>query len=97
MKRKETTAHSLSKSILTLIKEFNHVRKQAVAPGLFTHNRELLECPECDLVEDVTCEGFLFTYTSQNKNAAESGLRFEEVGEGIFLCPVCRAEEECNG
>ena len=35
------------------------LKKQAQTLGIFTNDRELLECPACGLKEDVTFEGML--------------------------------------
>ncbi len=37
-------------------------KEQARALGMFTDDRELLACPVCGLLEDVTVEGMLITY-----------------------------------
>lgn len=67
------------------------LRREAQAAGLFTHDRELLDCPACDLREDVTAEGYLFSYFGK-KTRPDSGLRFQETCErGVWTCPACGA------
>lgn len=46
--------------IKRMVKAFRHlekVRQEARALDIFTDERELLECPSCGLLEDVTGEG----------------------------------------
>lgn len=58
--------------------------------SMFTNDRELLDCPNCDLAEDVAADGLLFTcHRSRTDRATGSGLRFEEIGNDLFRCPVC--------
>ena len=42
--------------IQSLAKELTKIKKQADALGLFTDDRDLLECKFCGLMEDVTFE-----------------------------------------
>lgn len=63
--------------------------KQAAAMGVFTNDRELLECSKCGLVEDVLTDGILVTYHKNIRNPNDSGLRFEKIGEDKFRCPAC--------
>jgi hypothetical protein len=72
------------------------VQKKARALGLFVDDRELLGCPGCKLVEDVTCNGLLATYFPNadgkpNSEAVgkDTGLRFVELPKGRFRCPSC--------
>jgi len=52
----------LMSDILPLARELVRIKKQAEAMGLFTDDRELLECCGCDLAEDVAFDGRLMTY-----------------------------------
>lgn len=71
---------------LQAIKE--HARKL----GMFTDDRELLECTHCGLKEDVTCEGFLYTHRA-GAIGDDTGLRFPEPDEeGVSRCPACESE-----
>lgn len=75
-----------------LIELFHHlekVKQQARALGIFTDDRELLECPSCGLLEDVTAEGILVTYPKDSKNVEDTGLRFRQLGTASFQCPAC--------
>ncbi|HMW06833.1 MAG TPA: hypothetical protein PK079_20400 [Leptospiraceae bacterium] len=77
-----------------LAKELVRVKKQAAALGMFTNDRELLECNRCGLVEDVTIQNILITYFKNEKEDAltslDSGLRFTETNDpNIFVCPSC--------
>lgn len=65
------------------------LKKQARELGLFTNDRELLECPQCGLKEDVTIEGFLCTYRDDAIDD-DTGLRFPEPDDdGVSCCPGC--------
>lgn len=78
------------RDISALAQELVRVKKQAEALGLFTNDRELLECTGCDLVEDVAIEGSLVTYHKQGSDMSDTGLRFEEIeDDGSFRCPAC--------
>lgn len=69
------------------------LKKQASEYGLFTEERELLECPACGLKEDVTCGGVLITYRG-DAGSADTGLRFPEPNDNgsdvlVTNCPGC--------
>ena len=72
-----------------LARQLVQVKQQAAALGLFTDDRELLECPSCGFLEDVTFEGFLITYQKDGKDRRDSGLRFLSLGKTSFACPAC--------
>ena len=64
---------------------------QRQAMGLAPDDRELLKCPRCGLFEGVDDEGVLFT--SQKAEAPhDTGLRFEKLTDGRWLCPRCCAK-----
>lgn len=66
------------------------LKAQMKALGMFTNDRELLECPNCDLAEDVSADGLMFTFhRSATDRVTDSGLRFEEAAKDLFRCPVC--------
>jgi hypothetical protein len=48
--------------LTTLTRQLAQLKQQTKAIGIFTDDRELLECPSCGLLEDVTAEGVLVTY-----------------------------------
>ena len=56
----------MADSIIELCRELVELKKQAKALSLFTHDRELLKCEECQLYEDVTFEGVLITEFRDN-------------------------------
>ncbi len=94
MPRKRKTTKQKRKippEILSLAKELVRLKKQAEALGVFTNDRELLECKGCGLAEDITFEGMLITYYRGDAEFKDTGLRFEKVKDTIFRCPVCRA------
>ena len=47
--------------LIALARQLEQVKHQARALGIFTNDRELLECSSCGLLEDVTAEGQLVT------------------------------------
>lgn len=89
MKRQKNGYAQLLSGIIPLIKELARVKKQAAALGIFTNDRELLECSKCGLVEDVLTDGVLVTYHRNSRDSNDSGLRFEEIAVDKFRCPVC--------
>jgi hypothetical protein len=48
--------------LIAAVRQLEQTKQQARALGIFTDDRELLECPSCGLLEDVTAEGLLVTY-----------------------------------
>lgn len=90
MKARKGNLSDLVSDITPLAREITRIKKQAKALGLFTHDRELLECNKCDLVEDVTSDGRLVTYHRNSQDMKDCGLRFEELKGDMFRCPVCK-------
>ena len=88
-KNSKSSLSGLAQKIKPLVEDIVRIQKQAKALGIFVNNRELFECPGCDLVEDVTFDGFLMTYHKENDDMTDSGLRFEEMDEEKYRCPVC--------
>ena len=64
------------------------VQEQARALGIFTGDRELIECQKCGLLEDVIVTGQLITCHS-SALGRDTGLRFEELSQNRFRCPAC--------
>ena len=89
MKEQNKKKKSLFAKILPIAKEIQKLKKQAEALGLFTNDRELLECP-CGLMEDVACGGRLFTCRNGEPEDKDTGLLFEKMYEDMFRCPVCK-------
>jgi predicted RNA-binding Zn-ribbon protein involved in translation (DUF1610 family) len=90
MKRMDKSRkESGTEGLIEAVRELERVRQQAKALGIFTDDRELLECPKCGLIEDVTFEGLLVTYPKNNKEMRDCGLRFRSVDETSFECPSC--------
>lgn len=63
--------HSLAKHITELQAELRRL-------GIFDYSRELLECPSCGLMEDITFEGILITSNSE-KLGIDTEMRFVEL------------------
>lgn len=56
---------------------------------MFTDDRELLECHNCGLKEDVTGQGILITHKG-DAMGVDTGLCFPEPDkEGVSSCPGC--------
>lgn len=79
------------KGLAALVREIERVKNQAKALGVFTNDRELMECPSCGLMEDVTAGGMLITYQKDSKDLKDSGLRFGQADNAHFECPRCGA------
>jgi predicted RNA-binding Zn-ribbon protein involved in translation (DUF1610 family) len=79
-----------------LFQHLEKVKQQAEALGIFTDDRELLACPSCGLLEDVTAEGLLVTYPKDSKNPKDTGLRFRQLDTASFQCPACGADATCH-
>ena len=77
--------------LIELFQHLEKVKQQARALGIFTDDRELLACPSCGLLEDVTAEGLLMTYPKDSKNIEDTGLRFRQLDTASFQCPACGA------
>ena len=84
----------LKEKILEAAKALAELQKQAKALGLFTNDRELLECPACGLKEDVAFSGLLITYFGE-PSGNDTGLRFKETeNDKIYICPNCGKDVE---
>ena len=77
------------KDLIATVRQLEKVKQQARALGIFTDDRELLECPSCGLQEDVTSEGLLVTYPKDSADLKDCGLRFRPVRRNSFACPAC--------
>lgn len=73
-----------------LVAEMAALQAKARALGLFANDRELLECPNCGLMENVSCSGRLFTCRPESLDD-DTGLRFEELCGDRVRCPACGA------
>jgi hypothetical protein len=91
MSEKTHDGGSILSDLKPLVRRLLNVKKQAEAIGLFTHDRELLECT-CGLIEDVAFDGSLFTYHKNDRAFKDTGLRFIKINENTFCCPVCEAK-----
>lgn len=72
-----------------LVAGLQALKEQAQALGIFTGDRELLECPACGLKENVAFDGVLFTCRDTAVDV-DTGLRFPEPdAAGVSCCPGC--------
>jgi hypothetical protein len=76
-----------------LARQLDGLQKQAKAFGVFVNDRELLECPSCGLLEDVTSTGLLITCRTAALGE-DTGLRFVPLADNIFRCPSCARRVE---
>ena len=74
-----------------MFQHLEKVKQQDRALVIFTDDRELLACPSCGLLEDVTAEGLLVTYPKDSDNLMDTGLRFHQLDTASFRCPACGA------
>ena len=89
----KTRERLMTEELHKLVVELEKVKRQAEALGIFTDDRELLECQACGLVEDVDTYGLLMTYRD-GASIKDSGMRFEALDEGRWRCPACGAVVE---
>jgi len=82
--------NELLKQIKPLAEQLQKLQEQAERLGVFTGDRELLECAECGLEEDVTEDGFLIV-CRKPISGADTGLQFTKdvENEGKYSCPIC--------
>lgn len=80
--------NDLVEKIRPLAEQIVALQQQMKTLGMFANDRELLTCPRCQLMEDVTHDGFLITCREPDLGQ-DTGLRFEEVVAGSFRCPGC--------
>ena len=94
---------NLTNAISSLIAQFGDIHQKTKELGIFTNDRELLQCPRCGLAEDVACDGRLTTVQSADGSFNDTGLRFQEIDSVHFRCPqsngilVVTEKEEGNG
>jgi len=79
-----------NKNLINFAKRLIKIKEKADKLGIFTGDRELLQCPNCELMEDVDINGRLFT-VFKNAPHKDTGLNFKEAGnkENTFCCPNC--------
>ena len=74
--------------IRALAGQISALQQKAKALGVFANDRNLVACPSCGLMEDVTSAGLLIT-SREPDLGQDTGLRFEEITEQTFRCPAC--------
>ena len=79
-------------NLIAAVRQLEQVKRRARALGMFTDDRALLECPSCGLLEDVTADGMLVTYSGKSRSRMDCGLRFKHVNDTSFQCPSCSAK-----
>jgi hypothetical protein len=77
-------------SLYALAAQVAALKKSAEAAGVFCHDRELLECSGCGLLEDVISGGILITCRVTTLGR-DTGLRFRKLRSNRFRCPACGA------
>ena len=79
----------LDSELRALAGELARLHQRAAALGVFTQDRELLQCPACGLLEDVLIGGELITYREGEAEQGDLGLRFARADGGSYVCPSC--------
>jgi rubredoxin len=80
----------IDKELRALFRQLQKAQEKARSLGIFIDDRELLECPECGLCEDITFQGFLFTHHKDDifqENPRD--IQFRQIDDDHFECPVC--------
>ena len=83
----------LIRSLRPIVEELSKLKRKMKAMGLFTQDRDLVECPRCHLGEDVTFEGRLVT-ARPRRYKKETGLQFKilDIQKVRFQCPSCKCK-----
>lgn len=87
--KKNYPLERLLKRVSPLVRHLRELQNQAKLLGVFTNDRNLLEC-KCGLIEDVASNGKLFTWLRTSLIHEDTGLRFEEMDSNHFQCPRCK-------
>jgi predicted RNA-binding Zn-ribbon protein involved in translation (DUF1610 family) len=85
-------------AIKPLAAEIVKLQAQMTAAGLFANDRDLLECPKCGLLEDVTVDGMLITCLPEFPGE-DTGGKFVLLDnrESWWRCPKCGVEFPSEG
>jgi len=87
-------ASDIIKDVSRFASSIKKLEAQAKKLGIFTNDRELLEC-KCGLWEDVASDGRLITYKKRDK-VEDTGLRFRKTAGNKYVCPVCKSVVTAN-
>ena len=68
------------------------LRKRTKALGVFANDRELMRCPRCGLLEDVTSTGLLITCRAAA--LGEAGVCVVPLADDVFRCRSCAQRVE---
>ncbi len=82
--------HLIPKKLFILVARLRLIQQEAKKLGLYTNDRELIEC-KCGLMEDVDVYGRLLTVRTGGFTCRDTGLRFKEINPTSFRCPQCRS------
>ena len=74
--------------LYSMAEAINELNLKLTKGGRFDHSRELLNCPACELFEDVNNNGMLITAEPVDPEV-DTGLRFVKVRDGEWECPDC--------
>ena len=88
--KKRHTQKQLVTGLSELASRLQQVKAEAARLGMFTDDRELVECSKCGLKEDVDVHGFLLT-CYEGSLGKDTGLRFKEDTDSKFSCPKCNS------
>ena len=85
---------SVASNLSEAMKHYRVVQEKALVQGIFLYDRELLNCSQCNLAEDIDHVGRLFTYRRGDNEFKTTGLQFIALDDKNerFKCPSCGAE-----
>lgn len=89
-KKKDVKAKKdLYKDVKTAAAGLVKIQKKMEKAGVFSNDREILQCNKCGLKEDLTFEGMLITYFGEFDDD-DTGMRFKKSKDGkCYICPNC--------
>ena len=94
MKRETPKIQHGIDGLVAAVRHLEQVKQQARALGMFTDDRELLECPSCGLLEDVTIEGLLVTYPRSSRAMKDCGAALQAGRRDHLSMSVLRRQRE---
>lgn len=80
-------AKSGMQGLFAAARQLEKIKKDA---RIFAEDRNLLECLDCGLMEDVAINGLLITYPRNSSFIEDNGLRFVRIDK-TRTCPACGA------
>ena len=88
MKKRHSEARLFDR-LSELAHRMKQVKVEAERLWVFPHDRDLLECSNCESNEDVDIHGFPFAYF-EDCAGKDTGLRLKEEANSVIQCPKGR-------